>query len=57
MNSLVRKRHKHVVFSAGSRCHMLLCIIKLVVAGLATPDELSKWVVLCDEKESKLAHY
>lgn len=30
---------------------MLLCIIKLVVAGLATPDELSKWVVLCDKKE------
>lgn len=57
MNSLVRKRHKHVVFSAGSRGHMFLCIIKLVVAGLAACDELSKWVVLCDEKPSKFKHY
>lgn len=52
MNSLVRERHKHVVFSAGSRGHMFLCIIKLVVAGLTAPDELSKWVVLCDQKDS-----
>ncbi len=46
-----------MVFSAGSRGHMFLSIIKLVVAGLAACDELSKWVVLCDEKTSKFKLY
>lgn len=53
MNSLVRKWQKHVFFRAGSRGHMLLIIVKLVVAGLAASDELSKWVLLCDEKKPR----
>lgn len=51
VNSLVRERHQNVVFSADARGHVLLCIIKLIVARLAAPHQLSKWVVLSDEKD------
>lgn len=51
VDSLVRERQKNVFFSANTRGHVLLCIIKLVVASLAAPDQLSKGVVLSNEKD------
>ena len=35
-----------MVFSAGTRGHVPVLIIKLVVAGLRAPDQLGKRVVL-----------
>ncbi len=46
LHVLVRERHKNMFFSATSRGHMVLLIVKLVVAGLVAPDQLSKRMVL-----------
>lgn len=44
--TLVRERHQDVVLSAGTRDHVLLVIVKLVIAGLGASDQLSKRIVL-----------
>ena len=43
---LVRERNQDVVLSAGTRGHVHVLSIKLVVASLGAPDQLSKRVVL-----------
>lgn len=42
----MREGHQDVSFSAGTKGHVLVVIIKLVLAGLGAPDQLSKRVVL-----------
>lgn len=43
---LIRKGHKEMVFSANTRGHVFLHIVKFVATSLFASDELSKWVVL-----------
>lgn len=45
---LVREGDEDVILSAGARGHVLLLIVKLVVAGLRASDQLGERVVLAD---------
>ena len=45
---LVGEWHQDVVLSAFTRDWVVLCIVKLVVAGLGAPDQLAKRVVLLE---------
>ena len=40
------ERHQDVVLNAFTSDWVVLCIVKLVVAGLGAPDQLGKRVVL-----------
>ena len=44
-----------MVLSAGSRGHVFVLIVELVVAGLGASDELRKRVVLEDRKQNDVS--
>lgn len=49
---LVGEGDEDVFVSAGARCHVLLLIVKLVVAALRASDQLGERVVLANNGRS-----
>ena len=46
------ERQEDVLLRAGSSSHVLLLVVKLVVASLGAADQLGQWVLLLTGKHN-----